>query len=133
MPEIGRPTHLIFVGHSGMPDRFEMFSAHHNERDAETMRDRLNQLLSSTHSFVHMIKVPEIEGVVVGAATEPTRHEKSPVPAILTPPKPEKPPVKPYVQVSQDQFIEETMQMMEGGTAKFRDADSRLNEGGAFS
>jgi hypothetical protein len=94
-----RPSFLILVsGKSGL----ELFSAHYTEDDARTMRDRLASL---TGSQVHLIEVPQTEGVVKStkpAAPAPVAAPAQapvPVPSITIPP-------------TQEEFEEQTRQML---------------------
>ena len=101
-----RPSYLIIVtGKNGL----ELFSAHHAKDDAEVTRDRLEALLRSTGSQVHMIEVPEIEGVVKG--------EKKPEPPMLAFKEPPPPPsfsVPTVVHRAQTdaEFEDQTRQML---------------------
>lgn len=60
-----RPQHLIIVTHPGQ-DGIDIFSAHHDRSDAETMFERLEVLLPGGAS-VSLIEVPETDGVVKGS------------------------------------------------------------------
>lgn len=112
-----RPSFLIFVS---AKNGLELFSAHHTEGDAEVMRDRLGSL---GHQ-VHMIEVPQVDGVV--KSTKPVSRHVDP-PVLKPAPAPE--PLRPATDA---EFEEQTRQMLKNGTGPrdgFRD-DTYV---GAFS
>jgi hypothetical protein len=126
-----RPRHLIIITNSG--GKLDLFSAHWTDSDAKTMRDRLSSILSEGMT-VHMIEVPETEGVVEASAkpVQPAKPVKAPAPEETSPQLPA-PPSPPFRRLSAEQFEEETRNMLENGGMTFRDADAPFGEGGAFS
>jgi hypothetical protein len=96
-----RPSYLIIVTHQGN-ESLDVFSAHHAEADAKTMYNRLRSLLAPTQSIVHMVEVPEVEGVA--RAPEP-----APPPVLTATPVPA--PVR--RPLTQEEFEEETRRMLE--------------------
>jgi hypothetical protein len=123
-----RPGYLIIV--TGLDDgTLELFSAHHTKSDAQTTYDRLSRFTK-----VHMIEVPETDGVTAAPAKpEPVASEP------FAPVKPDQvaaaaqPPIITRVK-SQEEFAEETRRLMEdGANGVMRDADAPISDGGAFS
>lgn len=108
-----RPSFLIIVsGKNGL----ELFSAHCTADDAATMRDRLASLTAG--SQVHLIEVPQTEGVV--KSSKPAAPAPAPVVAVPTP----LPPVPSIpIPASQEEFEEQTRQMLRGNGPRdgFRD------------
>lgn len=103
-----RPSFLIFVS---AKNGLELFSAHHTEGDAEVMRDRLGSL---GHQ-VHMIEVPQVDGVV--KSTKPVSRHVDP-PRLVSLPVPETP--RPATDA---EFQEQTRQMLRSNGERdgFRD------------
>lgn len=66
-----RPTWLVMVNHGA--SGIELFSAHHNEKDAQRMHARLQSLLRATTSQAYLVEVPTAAGV--------TEQKFSPQPA----------------------------------------------------
>jgi hypothetical protein len=123
--------HLIII--TGPGGKLDLFSAHYIDTDATTMRDRLSSILTEGMT-VHMIEVPETEGVVQASEkpVQPAKPVKAPTQQ-ETAPLPPAAPAQPFRRLSAEQFEEETRSMLENGGMTFRDADSPLGEGGAFS
>ena len=127
-----RPRYLIIVTHAGL-DTIELFSAHHMEADAKVMYDRLESLVGLNSTYVHMIEVPETDGVTAApakaapATSEPFAPVKADQIAVAA-----QPPIITRAKTAEE-FEEETRQMLEGGNGVWRDADAPLNEAGATS
>lgn len=125
-----RPSYLIIVtGKNGL----ELFSAHHAEDDAEVTRDRLEALLRSTGSQVHLIEVPQVDGVVKGSKSkEAPSHDAPALGVVVTEVKTgTKVLASPYRPATDAEFEEQTRQMLRSNGERdgFRD-DSYT---GAFS
>jgi 23S rRNA pseudoU1915 N3-methylase RlmH len=124
-----RPTHLIIV--NGPDDgTLELFSAHHTKSDAQITYDRLSRFTK-----VHMIEVPETDGVTAA----PVKETKAVASEPFAPVKPDQvavtaqPPIITRAMTAEE-FAEETRQLMENGAnGVMRDADAPLSDGGAFS
>lgn len=137
-PMSDRPNYLVIVAHAGQLG-MRIASAHATEADANGMIDMLSSLVSPG-SAVYLLPMPGDNGIigsVIEPVNAPVAAEKAPAPLPVTQPEPvapAKPPV-PFRRVSQEQFIEETMNMVNGtgdGMLQWRDADAPLREGGAI-
>jgi len=127
MTQSARPSHLVLVTHQA---GLESYSAHNDKESAAAMFEWLEGLLAGTQKKIHMLEVPEIEGVV-----------KCGIPAPPAPPaqfklvknKPANSEA-PRAPLSQAAFEEETRQMLEGeGDLIARDVDDPQDDQGARS
>ena len=115
------PTHMVVVARGHAVD---VFSSHANEIEAHSMKERLQLLVTASGCSVHVLPVPQAEGLVNTPLTEQSVAQPVPVPA--------KPKITPPVRAkTNEEFLAETIAMEESGG--FRDADAPLSEGGAYA
>lgn len=118
-----RASHLVVT--VSMDGDIDVFSSHRSSSEAWIMRDKLSALIGAAGTRIHVLDVPELDGVPVPAAQA--------VPTPLTLPAP--PPAKFVRPKSQAEFELETMAMMNGEAPmdgiQWRDADAPFSEGGA--
>lgn len=127
-PKSDRPKYLIMVTQSG--GGLDIWSSHHEREDAETMKDRLEDLCGLTGNRPFLIEVPVSEGIQ--KAQQPKRKIQQSPPGTVVPIIQKD--AQPILPQSAEEFQEETkkiMQQAEDGIA--RDVDDPISEGGAVS
>ena len=124
-----RPSYLILVTHQGQKG-VEIFSAHYTEEDASKMHARLGALLATTGSVVHLVEVPEIEGLVSPDKASCRRIEPKDDPQASKPaPAPVQPPSS--MPLTQEEYEEQARQLAKGNGPRDGFRDDKY--AGAFS
>jgi hypothetical protein len=105
-----RPSYLIMV--SGLKG-LEIFSAHHTEADAAAMHDRLGSMLAkAAGSVVHLVRVPDVAGLVAADKAACRRIEPKDRPVVV--PMATKTAPQPSIPQTQEEYEEETRRLVKG-------------------
>lgn len=130
MPD--RPGFLVMVTGFG---ELRLFSAHFLEQEARIAIEQMESLLATTGRSVHLVEVPELDGIARAApslAPESCAIAPPPANAASAPAAAED--AAPVRFKSQAEFLAETQAMMEAGEGfTVRDADAPISDGGAYS
>ena len=128
------PTHLIMVSNA-QTQELKAVSACSSDYEASTVFAQLVSLFRGTPNVVHQVPLPDkagfVDTVIISSSPPavPTEGQVVSKPAPCT--VQEAPPL--FRRISQRDFALETQAMMEQGEGEWRDADTPVSEGGAFS